>query len=221
MASVVDRIVVPFAGDGYGEDGLSWGQLENWRAIVHLKSWLPLGGVNPLPEGSTVEDVAGELGYLMSRYQSLRTRLRFDDGDDLDPVQVVSGSGEITLTVVDAGDDAPDAVAEALRHEYADAGLDFTAEWPVRMAVVRSRGVATHAVILMSHLATDAAGGIVMMEELARRETAPVTGLAPLDQARWQSGPAGQRQNAAALRYWDGVLRSIEMERYPRPRELT
>ena len=110
MANVVDRIVVPFDGDGSGVDDLSWGQAENWSAIVRQKTWIPLGGVRPLGEGTTVDDIASEVSYLMGRFQSIRTRLRFDP--DGRPTQVVSSSGEITVDVIDAGADDPAEVAE-------------------------------------------------------------------------------------------------------------
>jgi len=46
---------------------LSWGQKENWHRIVEQRIWAPLGGVDPLPPGATVDDVTDTLRYLMSR----------------------------------------------------------------------------------------------------------------------------------------------------------
>src|SRR5882724_9910446 len=106
------QIMVDFAGDGTGEGELSWGQQENWVRVVRERNWLPLGGPFRLPAGTTVDDVADQLRYIMSRYQSLRTKLRVDaDGR---AVQVVHGSGQIPLEIVDAGDADPDEVADGM-----------------------------------------------------------------------------------------------------------
>ncbi|WP_327002052.1 condensation domain-containing protein [Dactylosporangium sp. NBC_01737] len=210
-----EQVVVRFEGDGAGEGPLSWGQTENWRAIQRQQTWLPLGGVQPLPADSTVAGVAGELRYLLSRFPSLRTRLRLTDGGR--PVQVVAGSGEIMLEVYDAGGRDPGAVAGEVHDRYRDTDLDFTAEWPIRMAAVRKDGGLTHLVALLSHFAVDATGAAVMLAGVSTGDATPVTGQQPLDQADWQRSPAGRRHNAAALRYWDGILRTLAPRRFPDP----
>lgn len=210
-----ERIVVRFDGDGAGEGPLSWGQTENWRAILRQDSWLPLGGVQPLAPDSTVEGVADDLRYVLSRHPSLRTRLRLADGAP--PAQVVAGSGEITLEVYDAGDRDPGTVAGEVHDRFRDTPLDFAAEWPVRMAAVRSGGRLTHLVALLSHFALDATGAAVMLAGVAGRDTTPLTGQQPLGQAEWQRSPAGRRHNAAALRYWEGILRTLGPRRFADP----
>src|SRR5690349_9482112 len=131
MTTVAERINVAFAGDGAGEADLSWGQQDIWQARVRQRSWLPNGAWGPQPAGTTVEDVAEQLRYMMSRFPTARTRLRFDAEGR--PSQVVAGSGEITLDIVDAGDDDPAAVAEAVRLRLQETGYDFAEDWPVRM----------------------------------------------------------------------------------------
>ncbi|MFC1415646.1 condensation domain-containing protein [Streptacidiphilus cavernicola] len=217
MTGSVERITVAFEGDGAGEGELSWGQSENWSTITAIGNWFPLGGVKPLPPETTVEDITAELAYLMGRYPPLRTRLRF--AEDGRPLQVVSGSGEIALELLDAeDDDDPDKAADALSERYRGADLDFSTDWPVRMGLVRHRGRLTHLVVLMSHLAVDGAGALIMMGEVAARTAAPAPELQPLAQARWQQSPAGQRQNAAALRHHESILRGVDPRRYrPQP----
>src|SRR5690348_13328555 len=131
-----------------------------------------MGGVVPA-DGKTVEDLAAELRFFMSRYESMRTRLRFDaDGT---PWQVVADSGEITLEVVDVpADGDPEAVAQELAELWERTTFDYVGEWPIRMAAVRRHGVPTHVVVILCHLAADGAGVAVMTDELARRD--PVTG---------------------------------------------
>ncbi|WP_433086761.1 condensation domain-containing protein [Dactylosporangium sp. CA-052675] len=172
--------------------------------------------MKPLAPGTTVDDVADELRYLMSRYEPMRTLLRF--APDGTPTQVVYRSGEIDLEIVDAGEADAQRVAEELCDAWRGKQLDFATEWPLRMAVVRRDGTLTHMAVLISHFVTDAAGALTMLAEVAARTDTPVEGLQPLAQAHWQSSPAGQRHNAAAQRYWEGILRTVAPERFPRPR---
>jgi hypothetical protein len=209
-------VAVAFQGDGSGVEHLSWGQWELWEGMHRLGTWMPLSTVTPLPAGTTVDDMASKLRFMMSRYQSMRTRLRFDpDG----PKQVVASEGEITLEVVDADDD-PAKVAEAVARRYCEGGHDFTTDWPLRTAVVRHRGTLTHQVSVMSHLVTDDGGFAVIRADLAARDPRtgelanPVTGMQPMAQARWQRSPAGLRQCQAALRYWEKLLRTIPARRF-------
>jgi hypothetical protein len=225
MIRVADRIVVAFSAEGpgdasgggshgaSGEAELSWGQRDIWLAMVRQRSWLPNGAWGPLPAGTTVDDIADRLRYLMSRFPTARTRLRFDDGGR--PRQVVSGSGEIALDVIDAGDADPGQLAEAARLHYQDTDYDFAAEWPIRMAVIRRHGVLTHLVVVMCHLVSDGFGVQVLLEELDTRPAAPLPELQSLEQARWQASPAGLRQNSMALRHWEGILRGMPLRRYP------
>ena len=90
---MAERILVPFEGVGAGVAELSWGQREIW-SVMRLKGHsLTIGGVRSLPSGSTVCDVVDDLGFIMARHQSLRTRLRF--GADGAPLQVVSDRGAL------------------------------------------------------------------------------------------------------------------------------
>ncbi|MEU7870815.1 condensation domain-containing protein [Dactylosporangium sp. NPDC049140] len=213
MPAAPERVSVGFEGGTAGEGPLSWGQLENWSAIVKQGTWLPLGGVKPLPPGTTVDEVAAELRYLMTRYEPMRTLLRF--APDGTPTQVVYGSGEIDLEIVDAGAADPGEAAEKLCDAWRAKQLDFATEWPLRMAIVRQNDELTHMAVLVSHFVTDAAGALTMLTEVAARTETPVEGLPPLAQAHWQASPAGRRHNAAAQRYWDEILRTVPPRRFP------
>jgi condensation domain-containing protein len=217
MGGAAQRLVVDFEGDGAGDGGLSWGQLELWRVMESTKTWLPIGSVQPLPDGFTVDDAVADLRFVMSRYPSMRTRLRFDKDA---PVQVVSGSGQITLEVIDAADDDdPATVADEVWRGYRKQDYDFTSDWPVRMAVIRHRGALTHRVWVMCHLVTDGAGSLAILADMADRDAAGDGPRSPLEQARWQGSPAGERHCAAALRHWEKVLRSVPASRFTEPAE--
>jgi condensation domain-containing protein len=212
MVEAAQQLVVDFEGDGAGEGVLSWGQREIWHVIKERKTWLPIGAVQELPAGYTVDDAVADLRFVMSRYPSMRTRLRFDQDTT---VQVVSGSGQITLDVVDAADDDdPAMVADQVWQDYRQQDYDFVTDWPVRMAVIRHRGALTHRPWVMCHLVTDGTGSRVILADLADRDGS-ATGTPPLEQARWQQSPAGERQCAAALRHWEKVLRTASIRRFP------
>ncbi|WP_433220712.1 condensation domain-containing protein [Dactylosporangium sp. CS-047395] len=208
---------VAFAGDGAGEGELSWGQQDIWRAMVRQESWIPNGAWGPLPEGTTLDEVRDRLRYLMSRFPTARTRLRFRDGAG--PLQVVADRGEVALDIVDAaaGED-PAALAERTRLKLQEDPYDFERDWPIRMAVVRQNGAFTHLVVVMCHLVTDAFGAGVLLEELDKRPETPVPDLQPLEQARWQASAPGQRQHTMALRHWEAILREMPLRRYPQSR---
>lgn len=243
-------VLVPFSGAGCGDDELSWGQREMWGAMRRQRSSLPMGAVQRLPAGTTVDDVVATLRFVMGRHQSLRTRLRFDADEaaganrangaaGIDgaaaraarahrrPRQVVSTSGEVPLEIVDAGDADPDTVAAEVDRRYQATEFDYEHEWPVRMAVVLAGGVPSHMVARYCHLAADGEGMAVLIADLANLDratgeaTRPLTGREPLEQVRWQRGPAGQRQSQATLRHWEALLRTVPPRRFgasPDPR---
>ncbi len=221
-----EQLLVQFAGEGSGVGELSWGQQTIWRGIRARGGrpiWLP--GLEPIAPGKTEQDVADLLRFLMSRYQSLRTRLLISDDEQVK--QMVASSGEIALQIADADDDAdPFAVARALQAQWLVADIDWARQWPVRMAVVRHKGVPAYRVTTMCHTVTDGFGVLVMMAEsdhLAVMDRArssppdpitapaegPVTAMEPLEQAQWQASSAGKRRSAIAERYWERVLRTI------------
>lgn len=223
---IADRLPVRFAGEESGVERLSWGQLELWTAMQRQESWLPVGAATPLRPGTTVADVVDELRFLLGRYQTARTRLRFDpDGVK----QVVAEAGEVALDIVDADPAAdPAEVAERVRLQFADEDFDFATDWPVRMAVVRQHGVPTHRAIVMCHLVTDGAGAGQMLAELTAWQRArsgdgePLaapTGMQSLAQARWQRTAPGRRVDDTASRHWEKQLRVIPPRRFPSSRD--
>ena len=221
-----ERVPIGFQGAGSGVEEMTWGQRGIWKAMIVHDNALPLGGVKTLAPGTTVQDVADELVYLLTRFASMRTKLRFDVGDR--PRQELFASGQTVLEVYDTDDDTDDdaldtgngtdtaeTLAVAVEAHYRHIPFDFRTDWPVRMAVVRRAGTPTHMVVIMQHMATDGGGAEVMIRDVATRETAPPTGMQMLEQARWQGSPEGQRHNDKAMRYMENVLRKMTPERYP------
>jgi hypothetical protein len=217
---MTERLLVPFHGTGSGEAPLSWGQRELWGGMRKQRTWMPLRFVAPLPEGTTVDGVVANLRFMMSRYPTLRTRLRFPPHEDL-PLQLVAESGEVPLEIIDTDAD-PAQVADRVAQRYWDTEYDFVSEWPIRMAVIRHGGVPTHQVLVNCHLVTDAFGAAVVARELADRSaTGSLAAMSTLEQAAWQGSPGGQAQCQAAIRHWERILRSIPPSRFRAPAEPT
>ena len=220
-ALVTRQIVVPFEGEGSGVGELTWGQREIWPAMQDQRSSFSIGGVLSLPPGRTADDVAADLRFIMGRHASLRTRLRF--AADGHVQQVVARSGAALLEVADAGDADPAEIAAALHRRYDAKVFDYIHEWPIRWAVIVSRGAATHLVSVICHIAADGMGVLAILNDLARKDPAtglaagPVTTLQPLALANLQGAPAARRRSAAALRYSEFLLRAIPARRFAGP----
>jgi Condensation domain len=213
------QILVFFEGNGSGVGDLTWGQADIWAAMQREGSSLSLGGAFALPAGTTVDDVAADLRFLMSRHASLRTMLRVEDGRLR---QVAAAAGQIALEVTDPEDADPGEVAAGLYGRYSGKIFDHFREWPILWSVVARGGTATHLVTVISHLATDGMGAMAMLADLARRD--PVTGQAepstamqPLELAAREVTPAARRQSAAALTYWEKTLRAMPAQRWTPP----
>jgi hypothetical protein len=213
---LAERVAVGFAGEGEGEGEMTWGMWEIWGAMCRQESAIPIGGRAPLEAGRTLADVADELRYLMARFPAMRTRLRFDTPGR--PRQRLFATGETALDVYDAAPDADaEQVAAAVEAHYRRTPYDYANDWPVRMAVVRQHGRPVWLVTIMHHLVMDGRGGAIMLRDVAARETAPVTGMQQLEQARWQRSPAGQRQSERTLRFFEGILRTLPARQLPGP----
>jgi hypothetical protein len=219
---VGSTVVVSFAGEGGGAGELTWGQRVVQGAMRRWDAPLSLGDASPLPPGITVERLATTLSFIMSRHPALRTRLRPAGGRLR---QEVAAAGEIGLEVVDFDGAEADLrpFAKAMSDGFYRRPFDLAEEWPVRMAVVRHRGRPAYLVAMYSHLALDAGGlealiaDAATMDPATGRSTAPPPGMPPLEQARWEAGPAGQRHNQTTLRYWERMLRLMPARRFPEP----
>jgi hypothetical protein len=216
---LAQRITISFQAADSGIAELTWAQRAHWRNAVLSGITETAGGMMELASGTTVDDIVKLLGYLMKRHQALRTRI-FVDAEG-NPKQEVLAEGNIDLEVVDADDAGdPEMIAEAMRVVYEYAKWDFANEWPVKMAVVRQNGLATHLIAMYSNICVDGYGIDAMVTDLANmdpatgEELAPLSGATPLEQAQVQNSATGQRQSQSSLRYVERILREIEPKRF-------
>ncbi len=210
-----ERVPVRFSGDGEGIGELTWGQREILQAMV-WQGWIALGGVLPLPPGATVEGAVDQLRYMVSRFPSMRTKLRFDAQGYAR--QEVHSSGEVMLDVFDLAPGAdPDETAAQIEACYRTRPRDFRVQWPVQMGVLRQAGRPTHVIAISCHTVSDGLGMQALGREVDARVTEPAIGLQQLELAAWQHSPAGRRISDAAIRRMEKALRSVP----PRPLPLS
>ncbi len=219
---MVERILVPFEGEGSGVEGLTWGQIGLWQSTLADGRSRTTGGTAPTPPGTTVEWFADMLRFMVSRHQALRTRLVFDKEGTAR--QSCSTSGELPLEIYDAGDRAPAELAAEIEGRYQSTNFAYETEWPVRMAGIRVGDEIVHMVAVYHHLVIDADGARALIADLLTRDpvtgtAGPVTGIPPLEQARRQRTPAARRQSAASLRHLERVFRTMSISRFGEPRK--
>jgi hypothetical protein len=202
---MIERVEVPFRGEGAGTAALTWGQQHVWEAMSALGQTMNLCAVRELAPGAAVEEFVAELRYYTERFQSMRTRLRFDR--DALPTQVVVDEGVTELRIFDTDDPAAAAAAEEATP------FDYAREFPIRMTLLRRDGELTHLVTTLSHLYADAGAGFAMFTDRVGGAAGPVrTQL--LDLAAAQQTPAARRQSDTALAYWAHHLRTLPARRF-------
>jgi len=209
------RYVVPFSSTASGAAPLTWGEKAVLQDIRETGFSLNASGAQQVADGATVESVGARLGRLVSRYPALRARLATDaQGNDS---QVVTGSGEVAVEVMDfADDDDPHDIAKFTDQIWLDwllTPFDHYRDLPVRVGVIRHRGVVLYQVQTFNHLVVDGAALTALMPELGAgeplEELPPPTGPSVLDLAERERTPQALKANDRSLRYWESHLRDI------------
>jgi hypothetical protein len=218
------RILVPFEGEGSGTEELTWGHWTVWGLMTDFGTAAMVGGAMRLDEGTTVDDIVHLLSFIVSRHQSLRTRIRTRPDGTLE--QHVAAKGEVALEIVDTPDGGdPADVAQAVRLRYKETPFDIAEDWPVRMAVIRHDGTPHHFVAMYPHMAIDGYGFEALVDDLAHLDRksgehlAPVSGIQPMELARQQAAPAARKQSDTAIRYLEHVLRDSPARSFNGPYE--
>ncbi|GIH02956.1 hypothetical protein Rhe02_10230 [Rhizocola hellebori] len=196
-----------FRGDRAVSAPLTWGQYAIWKAIVALApgdAVLNQQRLLTVPNRAecAVADAAGAIGALISRHESLRTRIRDDKGELR---QEVASAGRLPLTVVDCDRLDVFATADALVHQLAQPRFDYAAGWPLRVGLVVADGRVRHIALVASHAAMDAYAADVVLRELRvlllRGGIAAAPELQPVDLAQ-RERESGARLTDRAIAYW-------------------
>jgi hypothetical protein len=215
LQPVESRFVVPFSSTVSGPAPLTWGEKAVLRDIRETGFSLNASGAQVVADGATVQSVAARLSRLVSRHPALRVQLDTDaQGSDS---QLVVGSGEVAVEVLDFGDDDdPHDIAKYTDQLWLDwllTPFDHYRDLPVRLGVVRHRGQALYQVQTFNHLVVDGTALTFLMAELGRgeplEELEPVKGLSVLELAERERTPQALKANDRSLRYWETHLRDI------------
>jgi hypothetical protein len=204
-----------FHGERTGVEPLTWGQRSIWDTVARLAPadhFLNVRRVLSLSvrAGVTPAAAASAVGRLMSRHETLRTRVRLVGSE---PQQVLAGAGRLAIGSVEAAPDDLDAVAGALRDRLVAPPFDYPREWPLRVGLVTCAGLVRRVALVVSHLSVDGYATDLLLRDLRllllRDTVAPVTGRQPLDVARAERERA--HVSARALEHW-----ATEYRRLPR-----
>jgi hypothetical protein len=212
------RLVVPFSGAVSGRAPLTWGEkalLQDQRETGWTLNAAGVQDLTWLAPGTTVEIAAARLGRLIGNQPALRVRLGTESDGTLH--QQVHSSGQVELEVFDFADsDEPADVAkhaEQLWFEWLLTPIDHYRDWPVRMGIVRHRGVATHQVLAVNHLVIDGTSMLYLMPELGigtlPEGAGRTTPMDILELGRYEQTEAAQRTSRRAMRFWESHLRDI------------
>jgi Condensation domain len=209
-----DKMAVRFAGAEAATEPLTWGQKAILQDMQESGNQFSMQGRINLPVGGTLEDAAARVNGMLVRHASLRMRL--SSGHDGHPCQQVAGSGQFDLDIATFPDDADRAdVARYRDHLWTNWPLerfDFHRDWPLRVAVLRHRGACLHLVWVMSHLAADGGGILLLLADLLSDETG--TAKDPrhpsvLDIARSEQTSKLRQLSSRTMRHWESQLLHI------------
>jgi hypothetical protein len=122
---------------------------------------------------------------------------------------VVDGEGELGVTLVEVPADEVDAAVAAMTRTLRAHPIDTTRSWPARFGLVATGGRCRAIVVVVSHLAVDAAGLDVLAAALRTGEV-PAGGWQPCDQAATEATPKEQRRSALNVARWTGLLAGLD-----------
>lgn len=219
-----DRIAVRFIGEQAGTEPLTWGQKAILQDMRDSGNQFSMGGLAELPEGSTVADAAARLSRLMGLHAALRMRLGTDSSGR--PCQEVAGSGQTSLDILTLPEHLDRAAVEKYAYDLMDTWpltrFDFHHDWPLRMAVVRHRGGCVCLVWVLSHLATDGGGHILLLGDVhpggpAGRAAGDLPCPHILDLAKAEQTPPLRQLSSRTMRYWESALRNIPEQTFGGP----
>ncbi|HEX8081774.1 MAG TPA: condensation domain-containing protein [Jatrophihabitans sp.] len=215
---VESRVVLPFSSTVAGPAPLTWGQKAVLQDIRESGFSLNASGAQALAEGDTAETLAARLSSLVSRHPALRVRLDTDaQGRDS---QVVVGSGEVAVEVLDfGGEDDPVEVGKYIDQLWLDwllTPFDHYRDLPIRFGVVRQHGVALYRVPCYNHLVIDGTAITMLMDEFTTGRPAGGA-MHLLDLAERERTPQALKANDRSLNYWESHLRDIPPRTFGEP----
>ncbi|MGH3157382.1 MAG: condensation domain-containing protein, partial [Streptosporangiaceae bacterium] len=156
-----------------------------------------------IPPGASQEDVLATINALVERHEALRTCFLADK-----PVQVVHPPRPVAAELIHVEDGRE--VRAAAERACADAGwhrIDLVREFPLRARLIMVGSTPARLIITANHVAMDGVSMEILRSEFGTllrgrmdggpADLPPVTDQ-PIDLARRERSPAGQRANTEA-----------------------
>lgn len=215
---------ITFDAPGEARTGpLTWAQQHMLALIEELAprtESVNLSFFCALRSGVREAEVLDALRNLVETYEALRTvYLPPPDG----PAQRVARSGELAVPVIEAPAGTAATTASQVAKVMWAEPFDITGEWPMRVALVTSGGQPRHLAFTLCHLVVDQTGADRIQDHLRpllARPPAPAGKPAvihqPLDEAAWESSPAGRRHGERAVRHHARTFAAMPQTMLPR-----
>ena len=160
-------------------------------------------------DGLAVEAVLPRLRQLVERFEALRTSFVIDGLED--SVQQVAAEGAFDAVIVELPDARPEQVRRAaaeVEEELRVLAGDFPSDWSTRFALLVHQGSVYSVVFAVSYFTVDntaAATLSAVLLHLLEHGSFPDargTDWHPIDQAEYETGPAGRGQSLRSVEYW-------------------
>ncbi|GIF08233.1 condensation domain-containing protein [Actinoplanes siamensis] len=195
----------------------TWSQLGIWRTMRKTRpdeGRMNIRFVLPVPGGLRIEDVGRVVSATVSAHEALRTLHPLSPDGQL--TQVVTGRGELPLSVVDTGGEDPAELADKL----ADVPFDHAREVASRFVVLADGDQLLGVLVVLSPLAVDWVAEQMVRHELTGRlagrwAARPPGGLSPVDLALAENSPTGQAANRLAVARWAEFVDSHDPTNFP------
>ncbi|MFI0901148.1 condensation domain-containing protein [Streptomyces sp. NPDC020983] len=173
-----------------------------------------------LRTGLTEDEVLDALADLVRTYDTLRTRYAATPEG---PVQRVSATVTLGVTIHDCPAEAGETVATQVLAEAAARPFDIGVDWPVRAALVCVDGAPRHLLLVLCHLAVDHEGAAWIRHHLRAllppqpvRAPVPATPHRMLDEAARERSPAGVRGGVRAVAHHERTFDVMPQTMLPR-----
>ncbi|WP_062214970.1 condensation domain-containing protein [Streptomyces sp. NBRC 109706] len=208
---------IAFTGSRTATAPMTWGQRETWKDVAHfLPTVMPFFFIRrrvEVPEGLDLAAVLDTIGTLISRHETLRTRLIPSDAG---LEQHIVRSGVLEAEIADAPT-REECVAALDAHQHRQTSVAFAheSELSLRVIVASRAGEPAMVGLIFSHVTLDMQSATLCAKELtallaarAAGEPAPPASPArqPVDQALIEQSAEGTRRNEAALAHLRSVL---------------
>ncbi|MFF7847717.1 condensation domain-containing protein [Streptomyces sp. NPDC007910] len=207
-------VTVAHAGGVERRGPVTMGQANMIRCMVRDEpEHINIHAVWPVPAGTRTDAVIDALRALVERHEALRTTFPHAEGA-VPREQVVAAEGEFTVTVLDHDALPPDAerYADAVARRARVERFRLDRDFGLRISLVTSAGAPVFVALAASHAVTDVSALAVLEEDwlalLTGEPLPPQSAFTPLELAAEEATPAGLRKSAAALRYWERIIRT-------------